>query len=347
MKVSELIAFVSPKDKNKALKLPVRELEQESKGHYVAFVDEGELSHDVQLYMQATKVTEVLCDCANAENLCVHKVAVLLAMEGNKTSSKTKVASTTTKKKKKLTETEEVMLRMDKDAITNWLTEVFKKNKPLEQLFLLTFSTEEKQYTTAQVQEIMEQTIKSVAGRRKTLEGANVKKLMDLMDIALEPVNHYVTVSLNKPIGHEIFATVIETMNAFERRIRTYSKKIELFYEDYVNWFALTINNIQDRAVWEEVIKRTIYITFEHVIVKEVEARTYNDDVIKAVYHNGTKEQKVFIANELVRSIKSISVKRNMFDFTYVLFLKEVALDQGIYDQVQEFFTIDIYNNRF
>lgn len=347
MKVSELIASVSPKDKNKALKLPVRELEQESKGHYVAFVDEGELSHDVQLFMQASKVTEVVCDCANAANLCVHKVAVLLAMEGNKTTSKTKVASITTKKKKKLTETEEVMLRMDKDAIANWLTEVFKKNKPLEQLFLLTFSTEEKQYTTAQVQEIMEQTIKSVAGRRKTLEGANVKKLMDLMAIALEPVNHYVTVSLNKPIGHEIFATVIETMNAFERRIRTYSKKIELFYEDYVNWFALTINNIQDRAVWEEVIKRAIYITFEHVIVKEVEGRTYNDDVIKAVYHNGAKEQKVFIANELVRSIKSINVKRNMFDFTYVLFLKEVALDQGIYDQVQEFFTIDIYNNRF
>lgn len=345
MKVSELIASVSQKDKNKALKLPVRELEQESKGHYVAFVDEGELSHDVQLFMQASKVTEVICDCANAANLCVHKVAVLLSMEGNKTSSKTKVASITTKKKKKLTETEEIMLRMDKDAMANWLTEVFKKNKPLEQLFLLTFSTEEKQYTVAQVQEIMEQTIKSVAGRRKTLEGANVKKLMDLMAMALEPVNQYVTVSINKPIANEIYGTVIETMNAFERRIRTYSKKIEGFYDGYISWFALTVNNIQDRTVWEEVIKRVVYITFEHVFDKNVTARTYNDDVVRQVYHNGTKAQKLFIADELVRTIKSIHVKRNRFDFNYVLFLKEVALDQGVYDEVHEFFAIDVFRN--
>jgi uncharacterized Zn finger protein len=156
MKVVDAIKSVNTKDKNKAMQLPVRELEQESKGHYVAFVDDGEQSYDVQVSIQASKITAFTCDCANGETLCLHKVAVLLAMQENKGTAKTTSTTGTTKgKKKKLTETEEVMLRIDKEAITGWLSEVFKKNKPLEQLFLLTFSTEEKQYTTEQVKEIM------------------------------------------------------------------------------------------------------------------------------------------------------------------------------------------------
>lgn len=346
MKVVDVIKSVNTKDKNKAMQLPVRELEQESKGHYVAFVDDGEQSYDVQVSIQTSKITAFTCDCANGETLCLHKVAVLLAMQENKGTAKTTSTTGTAKgKKKKLTETEEVMLRIDKEAITGWLSEVFKKNKPLEQLFLLTFSTEEKQYTKEQVKEIMEQTIKSVAGRRKTLEGANVKKLMDLMAIALEPVNHYVTVSINKPIALEIYGTVLETMAEFQNRIRTYSKKIDLFYDEYIHWLALTMNNVQVKPVWEEVIKNIVYRTFEHITNKKAECRTYHDLLVKEVYKTATKVQKKYIADELVVHLLSMPIKRQHLDFNYVLFLKEVALDQEVYDKVQDFFTIDIYKN--
>jgi len=346
MKVAEVIKSIITKDKNRAMQLPVRELEQESKGHYVAFVDDGEQSYDVQLFIQAAKITAFTCDCPNVETLCLHKVAVLLAMEESKGGMKKKSTTIGTKtKKKKLTETEEVMLRVDKEAITGWLSEVFKKNKPLEQLFLLTFSTDETQYTTDQVREIMEQTIKSVAGRRKTLEGANVKKLMDLMSIALEPVNHYVTVSINKPITLDIFSTVIETMTDFQNRIRTYSKKIDLFYDEYIHWLALTINNVQVKSVWEEVIKNIVYKTFEHFVNKKIEGKTYYNFLVKEVYHSANKEQQKYIADELVVHILSTPVKRQLMDFEYVLFLKEVALDQDVYDKVQQFFSIDIYKN--
>lgn len=346
MKVAEVIKSITTKDKNRAMQLPVRELEQESKGHYVAFVDDGEQSYDVQLFIQAAKITALTCDCPNGETLCLHKVAVLLAMEDSKGGTKKKSTTTGVKtKKKKLTETEEVMLRVDKEAITGWLSEVFKKNKPLEQLFLLTFSTDETQYTTDQVREIMEQTIKSVAGRRKTLEGANVKKLMDLMNIALEPVNHYVTVSINKPITLDIFSTVIETMTDFQNRIRTYSKKIDLFYDEYIHWLALTINNVQVKSVWEEVIKNIVYKTFEQFVNKKIEGKTYYNFLVKEVYHSANKEQQKYIADELVVHILSMPVKRQLMDFEYVLFLKEVALDQDVYDKVQQFFSIDIYKN--
>ncbi|MDM1326526.1 hypothetical protein [Myroides odoratimimus] len=346
MKVAEVIKSITTKDKNRAMQLPVRELEQESKGHYVAFVDDGEQSYDVQLFIQAAKITALTCDCPNGETLCLHKVAVLLAMEDSKGGTKKKSTTTGVKtKKKKLTETEEVMLRVDKEAITGWLSEVFKKNKPLEQLFLLTFLTDETQYTTDQVREIMEQTIKSVAGRRKTLEGANVKKLMDLMNIALEPVNHYVTVSINKPITLDIFSTVIETMTDFQNRIRTYSKKIDLFYDEYIHWLALTINNVQVKSVWEEVIKNIVYKTFEQFVNKKIEGKTYYNFLVKEVYHSANKEQQKYIADELVVHILSMSVKRQLMDFEYVLFLKEVALDQDVYDKVQQFFSIDIYKN--
>jgi len=134
-------------------------------------------------------------------------------------------------------------------------------------------------------------------------------------------------------------------MAEFQNRIRTYSKKIDLFYDEYIHWLALTINNVQVKSVWEEVIKNIVYRTFEHITNKKAECRTYHDLLVKEVYKTATKVQKKYIADELVVHLLSMPIKRQHLDFNYVLFLKEVALDQEVYDKVQNFFTIDIYKN--
>lgn len=341
MKVADVIKSISTKEKNRVIQLPVRELEQEGKGSYVAFVDDREHSYDVQLSIQASKITAFTCDCPQGETLCLHKIAVLIATQENKGTT-TVIAK---RKKKKLTETEELMLRIDKEAITGWLSDVFKKNKPLEQLFLLTFSTEEKQYTTEQVKEMMEQTIKSVAGRRKTLEGANVKKLLDLMNIALDPVKQFVTTNLNKSIAYEIYVVVIETMTDFQNRIHTYSKKLDAFYDDYVEWFAITINTIQVEDVWQKVVKEHIVRSFIQAQEKsKIAYRTYNDNLVKQIYLSATKNQKTFVVDELKHCILTMGLVRKNLDIDYVLFLKEMALDEDIYEEVESFFKIEKYS---
>lgn len=343
MTIQTLLKKTLKKDLTKASKLPVRELEEEPKGYFIAFVDEGEHSFDVSIVCVDTKVIETTCDCTSTETTCMHKLAVLLQLS-SKSADATPLTATTAKstgRKRKISESEELLLQLDKAAIVGWLVEVFKKNKPLEQQLLLTLSTNEVQYTALQVKEIMEQTIKSVAGRRKTLEGANIKKLMDLLAIAFQPINQFVTVNINKEIAYEIFVVVVETMTNFERNIRTYSKKIDAFYDNYIQWFAITTNNIQHDSAWKEIVQHHIKRVFNQ---NKGEYRTYNDAIVKELYETSSINQRSFIVSEIETYLITPAVKRKNLDINFVLFLKEMALDEGIFDKVEPFFKIDKYN---
>lgn len=340
MNIQTIVKKTLKKDIAKASKLVVRELEEETKGSFIAFVDEGEDSFDVRINCNEEEVVELYCDCNTKENTCLHKVAVLLQLV-NKGETSTNTVAKTTGRKRKLSESEELLLRLDKEAISTWLAEVFKKNKPLEQQFLLTLGTNELNYTAEQVKEVMEQTIKSVAGRRKTLEGANVKKLMDLIAIAFQPINQFVTVNIHKPIAYEIYVVVIETMQEFQNRILTYSKKINSFYDDYMNWFAMTINTIQDEVLWKETVRSQINRAFNQ---KKEEYRTYNDDIVRLLYETSSINQRSFIVAEIAFYLCNPQLKRRDFDIDFILFLKEMALDEHIFDQVQLFFKIEKYN---
>ncbi|MDM1300016.1 hypothetical protein HXZ94_16110, partial [Empedobacter falsenii] len=46
-----------------ASKLVIRELEEEKKGHWVAYVDEGNESHDVHVKFVGKQVEFATCDC--------------------------------------------------------------------------------------------------------------------------------------------------------------------------------------------------------------------------------------------------------------------------------------------
>ena len=164
---------------------------------------------------------------------------------------------------------------------------------------------------------------------------------MDLLAIAFEPINQFVTVNIHKPIAHEIYVMVIETMTAFQNRIHTYSKKIDAFYEGYINWFGVTINTLQDEVVWKQTVQASIDRVFESNKSKN---RTYNDRLVKCIYETSSINQRSFIVDALVQHMCKEGIKRADFDIDFVLFLKEMALDENVFEQVQPFFKVERYN---
>lgn len=335
MKIQAILKKTLKKDITKATKLPVRELEEEEKGHFIAFVDEGEHSHDVSIRVDKDEVKEMNCDCEETMDICLHKIAVLVALG---TSDTKEVVPTKTKvggRKKKLSESEELMLTMDKDVLASWLSEVFKKNKPLEQRFLLTFSAKEIVYTKEQVIEITEQAIFSVAGKRKTLEAAKIKKVLDLLTIALEPINQFVITNITKPVAVEIFTGFLDTIYAFDKRIVHYSKRIGTYVDQYIEKFALSINIIQDEKVWEEMVKGHLNTLFKGV---KKSNKRYDYILAQQLYLTGTKAQQAFYG-DVLNGLLSIT-KFNRYDFEpdFTEFLLKVALEEDFFEEVRPFF---------
>ncbi len=312
----------------------VRELDEEEKDCYVAFVDEGEESHDVQVQLVNGAVFSSTCDCKEDVIYCLHQKTVWYQL-ANK-NQPTKPVKKTIKSKRPITKTsisKSLLDSLSKAELTTWMEEVFKKNKNIEQQFIITFSEGQKEYTREEVKKLMIETFTAFAGKRKTLEGVKIKKILDTLAIAFQPINDFVTVHIHQPIAYEIYAETITSMLAFDNGIIHHSKRFNDFYESYTSWFALTINNIQERKIWEEKIT----LLLQQIFDKEFVSRALNCTIVKQIYYSGSVTQQEFFAAALREAILKSTVIRYYFREEWMSFIKEVALHYDFYDDLAPF----------
>lgn len=336
MNIQERLKQLTTKEKAQVKAVEVRELDEENAGHFVAFVDEGEETYDVQIHLSEQQVQHMTCDCGNTTGLCIHQGAVLLQI----TQKGLKVAPTQlvkkTRAKAKQTVSTVLLQEQSKEVLTQWLMEVFKKNKALEQQFILTFSQEKVDYTVEYVQDSMQQTFKAVAGKRKTLEGVKIKKILDTLAIAFEPVNDFITVNIDKPIAYELFSKIVLDIQAFDKRISHHSKKFMDFYQNYSTWYALTLNNTQNQSVWQKQVKQLMH----RIFIENSNTRTVDTVLLKYIYDHGNPEQQRDFALTLHPKVLQTTHTRYDFKMDFVSFIRDVALTHDFYEEVYAFFAI-------
>ncbi|MTG97200.1 hypothetical protein GJV76_03465 [Myroides sp. BIT-d1] len=336
MTIQEFLKKQSRQDLSKSKKFPVRELELDPKGKYIAFVDDAEHSFDVSIVLDGEVIIVSDCDCHVQEDSCLHKIAVVMAIKNKFTEQKRLTKSKQTKgRKAKLTESDELLLQMDKDVLVHWLKEVFKKNKPFEKQFLLTFGKKEISYTPEQVKETTEQVIASVAGKRKTLEAVKIKKILDLLTIALEPVETFVVANINKPIAYKIFSTFLDTLYAFDHRVSHYSKKLGVYVDEYIERFALSINNIQDDKQWRHIVEIQLHRLFELPYLTNKE---YDYMLVQYIYLTASHQRMNQYVDLLKEILLAKSSKRYLFRNDFTQFLLKVSAKHNIYQDVRVFF---------
>lgn len=82
MTIVQILKQIDNKTAIKVGKLPIREVEEEKKGHWVAYIDEGNESHDVRIILKGKQVEQTQCDCGvNEEQICQHKGRLLMSIE--------------------------------------------------------------------------------------------------------------------------------------------------------------------------------------------------------------------------------------------------------------------------
>jgi len=339
MNIHKLLKQLTTKEKAQIKAVQVRELDEEESGTFVAFVDEGEETYDVHIQLKEENVQQMSCDCEQVSTYCIHQAAVLmqLTQKGTKVTPVPKIKKRSTKAK----QTVSVALLEDqsKETIVQWLTEVFKKNKALEQQFVVTFSQEKIDYTPEYVGDILQQTFKAVAGKRKTLEGIKIKKILDTLAIAFEPVNDFITVNIDKPIAYQLFSTIMMEMQAFDKRISHHSKKFADFYQEYSTWFALTLNNMQNQSRWQVQLEQLM----EGIFLNDSPTKTIDCVLLKTSYdHADASQQKVF-AQALSDYVLKTSHTRYDFKMDFVSFVRDVTLTHDCYEELHVFFKVSAY----
>ena len=171
-----------------AAQCTVRECDEEQKGTFVAFVDQGVDSFDVSLKINPKQeIVSCTCDCPKGDGMCQHKLALMMHIVGNQKVAPPKLV------KNKITPLEKIFSQLSHDDLKTWLLKTFEKDKALQVEFVQEFTKEEeKLWTLPELEKKLKELQKVVFGAKKNVETADFKKAMGLWEnFALSAIRPY------------------------------------------------------------------------------------------------------------------------------------------------------------
>lgn len=208
-------------------KLKVRELDEESKGVFVAFVDEGKESYDVHVSIDAKdELTKNECDCENKKP-CAHQVflAEFILNKRQNSAEKTKRRST-----KKLPEYYSIVDNLDEFQLKNWLKSYLDNNKNVRFEFMLQFK--ENTFSAEAIEQNLIDAISSTTNNRKKLDQLQIKNLLNIFDKINQPI--YDKIKDSKDLNASILLTIMvsKVLNSHYNMIKSNSKKYEAYLDN-------------------------------------------------------------------------------------------------------------------
>ncbi len=337
--ISDLQNQFSKQKINKAKKLSIREFEETEKNRFVCFVDDETESYDVSLLINSkSEITGYSCECGS-KDFCLHVLAMGIFMSENKTGK------TSSRKgvKKKMSEAERAMEDLNSEELKTWLLEFFKKNKDAEMQFMLSFGQKKKEFSEIEISELIKNTIASVAGKRKSLTAPEVKKLVDLLTKAIEPVEQYLQQNPDKKESVRKFLKINDIIYVYQMKILFSGTRMDTFQKKLKERFLTHINAIKDFDLWKELATENWYLFLrsDHPITI-----TFYDFIIE-MYQTGNPDQKMHIAGLVREEIKMWKKT----DFQLRTSLKEdmleIIAENGFFSELQDYFVIEEYEHSY
>lgn len=367
----KVLAATVIKEGEKLLKSSaVRELDEVSKGCFVAYVDEGDESWDVRLVLnEKEELTEYFCDCDSDYFFCAHRVAVFLHLKDKGTTTGGKsLLKKMTKKKKGIS-----LDGIQPEALEEWLLSVFKTHKYLQEEFLQKFRTQELEFTEEMIQKQLQTYSKSVLGNKRNMDSSMFKKLLALRMPYLKQIVEKLDY-LNAPEQAINFAAqiFIHQTNIIQRTSFK-SKKLNeswteiialvtvplLQLENKENWngfFAALRERFQSGnspyhlAIWVDLLLSSLNDTKPQIrthICKFID-ECWSKKILQKIYDQGALMKKIL--KVIVQGLKEAEIFLPKlapigWELEYNLDLIEILSNRGDLATVQKFCNICIRNN--
>ena len=191
-----------------AAQCTVRECDEEEKDFFVAFVDQGVHSFDVNVKINPKQeIVSSTCDCPKGDSMCQHKYALMMHIVGNEKVAAPKLV------KSKITPLEKIFSELSHEELKTWMLKIFEKDKAFQAEFIQEFTKEEaKLWTLPELEKKLKELRKVVFGVKKNIETADFKKAMGLWEnFALSAIKPYA----DRPtllIHFELFRNVLTAL---------------------------------------------------------------------------------------------------------------------------------------
>ena len=230
-----------------AQKNTVRECDEMGKGHFVAYVDEGNSSFDVSLTVLTNgEISESTCDCTSNVTFCQHKTALLIHIaKGKKIESAVKLT-------KKESITENLLDQADFNELKNWVKILIGKNKDIELAFNHHFSAKKQRYTPEEVVKLIKESVKATIGNKKAVDATQLKKLVELWSEVLLPVVEEYQANVMDEQAFQSLHTMVEHCRQFQSSINSSSNRITKFIDDVLLKVEALLNGLLNDGAWHK-----------------------------------------------------------------------------------------------
>ncbi|MGB3063976.1 SWIM zinc finger family protein [Sphingobacterium thalpophilum] len=251
MKILQILAKQSETKVTQAKKLAFRELEEfDHKGNFVAYVDEGAESYDVNIQLDKDIIVGHSCDCGRRETYCIHQIAILIELSAKKKESSNSNKVSKSSQRKKVKESEQLLLSVEQESLTAWLLELFKTNKDIELQFLLKFGKDKQEYQEKDVVKILRDAVASVIGKRRKVEASEVKKIVQLWEKSLIPFWDYLALNIGNEKVIDLFSAVYNGVTSIEYQILYTGTRFKKFIEISNTKIAMFVAQIESDIQW-------------------------------------------------------------------------------------------------
>lgn len=333
---------VLPKELLKlAEKNKVRECDETEKGHFVAYVDEGDDTYDVSLTVSPkAEVTEHTCDCKNGKSFCRHKAALLMHIAGNTGVKKTKQA---VKAKQKISKADALLDEADEKALKTWVRELLSKNKDIEMAFIHYFSAAQHGYTKEEITRLTVDAVKAVVKNRIKIETTELKKIVDLFASIHAPVVKQYHENLADEKLFLNFHELINTCAGFNLKTTAGSNKIYKYIEDLLQNTIEPLNNLYDENAWDTAIGFFI----KHIPYDKHEVRLYYAAHLKNLAAISSQTRKMKLIDLLVKQYSRIFTQNMSNGISYTRIIFSLVDEHKLFDKYITVFKPIRYQNEY
>ncbi|MBL7755717.1 MAG: hypothetical protein JNM44_14670 [Chitinophagaceae bacterium] len=344
----------------------VRELDEENKNQFVAYVDEGRDSRDVCIWLNdKNEIEKHSCDCGDEYFFCIHKVAVCLHLA--EYGGKVKVSKVKTVRKAGFS-----LEGIKQEDLADWLASVFKSHKYLKEEFKLRFSTQNDELTAESITTQLQAFIKSVIGNKRSADAASIKRLVGLWDPYMAQVGESLHFREHLLEDLQKSAAMLKVVSRIQNYVTTSSKKVKDSLHQVMDqlarkWDALSttefknlLNELQSRfktskedtyeGVWVEMLFKVYSLDgtrHQKAICSFIDAEWSSKRLAPWIQESELMKRIIELINGdtgeallLLPKLKPIQ-----WELKYNLSLIQIHLDQNNFKQAETFCKICIKNN--
>ncbi|WP_088163016.1 hypothetical protein [Sphingobacterium sp. G1-14] len=334
MKILQIIAKQSEDRLTQAKKLVVRELEEhEGKGNFVAYVDEGEYSYDVNIQLNKDTIVGHSCDCGRRESYCMHQLAVICALAGIDKNSPSEVKNKKKVTLKKVKESEQLLLAVEHEVLNSWLLELFKSNKDVELQFLLKFGKNKQEYQEKDIVKILKEAVVSVIGKRKKIETSEIKKILQLWEKSLVPFWEYLALNIGNEKIINLFLAVYNAVLDIEYQTMYTGTRFRKFIETNNIKISTAVAQIESDIQWGRLMD-----AYWTKLWWEEGQQGALLELFILIYQNSKTDRKRLISVKIERLIEEFLEEAYHMSLTVDEFFLDVLLENDMFEASLDYF---------